>query len=351
MSAQPNSNVKPLCKLFGQCGGCQFQDIAYADELKLKEQLVGDLFDKSFGQMDKILQPILPSPKEYHYRHRLDLKLVNSIKNGLQMGFSPETGKQILPAQECPIARQEISDFLPQLKEHLLTHWPQDYEVANVVVRSGDARYVRWGGIGQRSLRMNPEEYFWTEVRGQKIYYSLETFFQANLDILPAVIDYVRSFDFWQRRPVFLDLYAGVGLFGLSVVDLANKVFMIEENKVSARLAQHNVAAQRLAGVLILARTVEAALPEIFKQYPHQEMVAMIDPPRAGLSPQVVDFLKNCEQLSHLIYLSCQPESLVRDLKILTSGAWRLREVRPLDFFPKTRHIETLVVLEHLKKG
>lgn len=263
------------------------------------------------------------------------------------MGFMLPGTQRLQEVTTCSIARKEINDFIPALKEEAVRKLPEDYKTANLVVRVGDEGKVFWGGIGRRSLRMKEEDYFWTVVKGRKIFYSLDTFFQANLSILEKIVARIEGLIEWQKDTVFLDLYSGVGLFGIALADRAKEVVMIEEVGDSVTLARFNVNFHKMDHVKISAGKVETHLPEVLKELAGKPCVALIDPPRAGLFPSVIETLNQAAGLKTLFYLSCSPESLARDLKGLTAGPWQVRKIMPFDFFPRTRHLETLVWLAH----
>jgi len=336
---------KPLCSLFGSCGGCQYQDIPYEEELSRKETILKDLLTKELGLPGDVFEPISSSPEVYHYRNRLDLTLRKRNNGERQMGFMLPGTQRLQEVTACSIARKEINDFLPTLKEEAVRKLPEDYKVANLVVRVGDEGKVFWGGIGRRSLRMKEENYFWATVKGRKIFYSLDTFFQANLSILGKIVTRIEGLIEWRKDTVFLDLYSGVGLFGIALADRAKEVVMIEEVGDSVTLARFNVSFHKMDHVKMLAGKVETHLPEVLKELDGKPCVALIDPPRGGLAGSAIETLGAAKSLESLFYLSCSPESLARDLKHLARVGWQVRKVLPFDFFPRTRHLETLVWL------
>ncbi len=338
--------TKPLCASFGSCGGCQYQDIPYTEELARKEGLLKDLLAKELSLPENVFEPITPSPEVYHYRNRLDLTLRKRNNGERQMGFMLPGTQRLQEVAVCSIAREEINDFLTTLKEEAVRKLPEDYKVANLVVRVGDEGKVSWGGIGRRSLRMKEEDYFWTIVKGRKIFYALDTFFQANQSILEKIVSRVEGLIEWRNDTVFLDLYSGVGLFGLALADRAKQVVMIEECRDSVTLAQFNVNYHKLAHVKMLVGKVETCLPEVLAESQGKPCVALIDPPRGGLASSAIETLGEAQSLEALFYLSCSPESLARDLKHLARVGWQVRKIMPFDFFPRTRHLETLVWLE-----
>jgi tRNA/tmRNA/rRNA uracil-C5-methylase (TrmA/RlmC/RlmD family) len=233
------------------------------------------------------------------------------------------------------------------------------HKQGNLVVRSGDEGRVLWGGIGRRSLVFEPKDYLWTDILGKRIFYSMDTFFQANLFILPQFIEQLRALGIWSRDAVFYDLYGGVGLFGICVADLVGKVVLIEEVGASLKVARHNAAYHKLANFEILEGRVEDVLPPRLKGSGSSLLeklkawisgrslapnIVMVDPPRAGLSAQTVAMLNRLSHTRYLLYLSCNPQTLVANCADLKK--WKIKQIMPLDFFPRTDHLETFVVFE-----
>ena len=369
--------VQPLCPVFGECGGCAYQDIPYEQELQRKDELVKNLLRRNPRIGEHLFEPIVPSPKPYHYRNRLDLKFIRTRDERILLGFTPlqggtysaKSGRGIVPVESCAIAEKSISGFIPELKKRLEQNPVPNYRRANIVVRSstGDDAKVLWGGIGKRSCRLDPDDYLWTTLDEKKIFYSLDTFFQANLSILPKLFERIGAFDCWAAKPVLYDLYAGVGLFSLALTHKTRKAVLVEENLPSVKLAQYNVDYNRLTHMEIIAGRVEDTLPALLAREnsssprpkaPHGEgafgrrepnggtpKVAIVDPPRAGLSPQALDTLIHAQGFTQLFYLSCNPQALARDLNGFIDQGWKIEKIIPFDFFPKTRHVETLVAL------
>ena len=340
--------IPALCPVFQECGGCQHQDIAYADELRVKEAYLFSLFNDDVQLPQDVFHSILGSPQEYNYRNRLDLKVIQTKTKEIFIGFSPRDRHHLIPVEACPIARREISDMIPSIKVQAKAKITDKYKQANLVVRTGDDGRVLWGGIGRRSLELQPEDYLWTEILGKRIFYSLDTFFQANLFILPEFIKRLRSLDIWDPQAVFYDLYGGVGLFGICVQDLVGKVVLIEEVPSSLKLARHNVAYHGFQNFSIHDGKVEDVLPSIVDVMPQPLNIVMVDPPRAGLSDPTISMLNTLKNVRHLLYLSCNPQSLLLNCKVLQEQ-WTIKQVHPLDFFPRTQHLETLVLFEKIK--
>ncbi len=336
---------KPLCPLFGVCGGCQYQDIPYEEELDRKAGLLKDLFKKELDIFEGRFEEIVASPNPYYYRNRLDLTLRKRNNGQRQMGFMLQGTQRLQEVDFCPIARQEINDFLPILKEEAVRRLPENYRVANLVVRVGEEGKVFWGGIGRHSLRMKEEDYFWVTVRGRKVFYALDTFFQSNLSILERVVTAIENLVPWRKDTVFLDLYSGVGFFGIALADRAKEIVMIEEGCDSVAMARFNARHHHLEHIRILEGKVETLLPEVLRAVSGKPCIGLIDPPRNGLAPSALETLIQARDLTSLFYLSCSPQSLVRDLRKILQEGWRIEKIIPFDFFPRTRHLETLVWL------
>ena len=348
--------IDPLCPIFGQCGGCQYQNILYREELQLKERYLRSLFQEELQLASDSFHPIVPSPLQYHYRHRLDLKL-EKFRNShhpsgeeVAIGFSPTGRNRLIPVDDCAIAMKPVAEFLPRLKQAAIARLTVKYRQANLVVKTSDDGRVVWGGIGRRSLQMKEEDYLWTKIRGKKIFYSLDTFFQANLSILTALIDHIEGLAVLNRNTVVYELYGGVGLFGICFHEQVANVVLIEENIYATRLAQYNVQHHKAKNFQIITGKVEDYFNPLFPDQPRsQNQVAIIDPPRQGLSPKVVEMLNGIStKMNQLLYLSCNPVSLVRDL-VLLKACWQIQQITPFDFFPRTQHIETLVVMSRRK--
>jgi len=315
----------------------------YPAELALKERYVRTLLlDQVSPTLAAVFDPIVASPKQYQYRCVLDVKLLQTRDKQVFIGFSPQGINRVVAADHCPISMAAISDFFPELKRQALAKISPKYRNANLVVKTGDDGRVFWGGMGRRSLCLPESDYLWTQIHGKRIFYSMATFFQANLSILPELIERIKKLGVLNSNTVFYDLYGGVGLFGVALKDAVAKVILIEENIHAIKVAEYNRQFNQLQDFEIVPGRVEDHL----KAFPFfGSSVAMIDPPRAGLASTVIDTLCADPCPRAVIYLSCNPESLARDLAALVSRGWRIAKIVPFDFFPRTRHLETLVLL------
>lgn len=342
------TRVQPACAVFGACGGCRYQDRPYAEELAIKQGQVRSLFVEGLGLSEELLEPITPSPVEYGYRNGLDLTFIRTRRdNKYLLGFMKErSSNNIVTTDACPVARREASDFLPQLREAAAAKILPGQRAVNLVVKvSGDGR-LKWGGIGRGSLNLSPSDYLWADIGGKRIYFSLDTFFQANTPILSSVVDRMGRWAAWDRQKTFFyDLYAGVGLFGFLMADRVKRVVMIESAGPSMDCARHTCETGLYMNVDIREGRTEKEFPRLLEEGIPADAIALVDPPRRGLSPEALESIASVPRLDALFYLSCGPEALYRDLKAFLKRGWTVKKIAAFDFFPKTKHIETLALL------
>jgi tRNA/tmRNA/rRNA uracil-C5-methylase (TrmA/RlmC/RlmD family) len=343
-------HYQPLCPVFGQCGGCQYQHLSYPEELTIKNTQLQEIFSENRGFPKGILEPVIPAPGDYHYRSRLDLKLIRTRDQGLLFGFSPSGRNRMVPTTQCFIAMPSIAAFLPELKRQAIIQMPLKYRTANLVVKTGDDQRVCWGGIGRKSLTMKEQDYLWTVINGKKIFYSLDTFFQANLAILPTLVQRIQELNLLTPQTIFYDLYGGVGLFGIAFAQQVKKVVLVEENNAAVTLARYNREQQQLNNMEIIQGRVEDHFRELSRPLSGEPAVIFIDPPRKGLDKRLTVELSETGNVDVILYLSCNPQALCNDLMLIRQRGWQLQGLIPFDFFPRTHHVEILAVLKRYQQ-
>jgi tRNA/tmRNA/rRNA uracil-C5-methylase (TrmA/RlmC/RlmD family) len=305
--------VQPECRYFGACGGCQYQHIAYATQLQLKHKQISDLFER-VGKIpaDKIA-PVIPSPQPYGYRNRI---MIRSQWNGpakkLVIGFIRADNKFVEDIEECKIAEPAISEQIRQVR-------------ANPPPK---------GGI-KIVLRIPPENW---EVPP-------DSFFQNNFFLLPKLVETVRGFLGDGGAKHLVDLYCGVGFFGIELADLVESFVGVEYDRLAVKSAQHNLASRKISNGEFISSTVEEVLPELLKKFSPEKTAVILDPPRKGCLPETLNLLRETRP-AQVIYVSCHPATMARDLNILCAdGVFELARVQPLDMFPQTQHVECVADL------
>lgn len=387
--------VEPPCPFFrAGCGGCQWQQLSYEAQLAEKQQLLRETL-RRLGKLDAIplLDPI-PAPDPWHYRAAIQLH----VDPDGHVAFTGAHSHDLVPIDACLIAHPLLNRLIAALGSPIAQAILRDRVAA---IRTVSARVAAADGkdqlllliqsqggrprsarrlvealrlelpeIASASLLALPEEEASPRrQRGQPVLQSLFgepfvphaaagkrffvgplAFFQVHTAQTERLLAIVRAVIAAERPQGLLDLYCGVGLFALSMADLAGEVIGYESQPEAIRLAERALEAQLAlhpvgstganARVRFHRADVETLQPDDLRGAD----VVIVDPPRAGLPAKLIDSLLAADSRC-LIYVSCEPSSLARDLRRLTTGSWRLDSVQLLDMFPQTYHIESVSVL------
>ena len=318
---------EPPCRYYASCGGCQYQHFSYEEELRQKENQVIEALGK--------VSPMVRSPKDYGYRNSVTLHpSLQDEKNPQRLAFVGRDNVSKVVVNECLLADERLQGVFP-----LKWRVPRGTEGLRFklsekgdVVPDIDARFYRAALSGQSFLAHS---------RG---------FFQNNLAVTELLA--ARLSEWIQARPpeVFFDLFAGVGTFSFLCAGTAPKVVCVEESKESVEALRMNREEKKRLGLEIVEGRVENVFPALFEKEKKERNLVLLDPPRQGLSPHLAHFLGDRKDIQTLIYVSCDVPTLARDLKILTSqGRFRVEEAVPFDMFPRTKHIETAVLLTSIQ--
>jgi tRNA/tmRNA/rRNA uracil-C5-methylase (TrmA/RlmC/RlmD family) len=302
------ARVEPACRYFGQCGGCQYQHLAYSAQLQLKHQQVCDLFERIGGLKPEVIAEVIPCPEPYGYRNRIMIRSQwDKFKQGLNIGYIRTDNRLVVDIEECPIAEPLLNAQIKQVR-------------ANPPPK---------GGL-KVTLRIQPEG--WSVPP--------DSFFQNNFFLLPKLVEVVRERLSNSDNRRLVDLYCGVGFFAIELSDLVESFAGVEYDHQAIRAARHNAAARQRTNGEFLAGTAEALLPQLLRDSPAGTTTVLLDPPRKGCHPGMLALLREAKP-SQVIYVSCHPATMARDLNILCAGdVFIVATVVPLDMFPQTAHME-----------
>ncbi len=303
--------VTPPCAYFGACGGCQWQHMAYPAQLRFKTQIVKEQLTR-FGKIsDAVVHDCIPSPREYNYRNHI--QLVSSPDH--RLGFYAEGTHDVVEIQQCAIADESLNSRLVTGKQPL----------AYV-----DLRVSETEKIGAHSYIVSPQ-----------------SFFQVNSQVAPLLVNEVMTALDLQGQEDVLDLFCGVGLFTLPISERARAVLGVENSKRAIEDARMNLRGRD--NMRLLLADVAYALNH--KDVSRNKWDAIVlDPPRAGLAYEELVGLAKL-QAPKVVYVSCDPATLARDLKYLCANGYALAYAQPLDMFPQTHHVETVAVLSHAESS
>jgi tRNA/tmRNA/rRNA uracil-C5-methylase (TrmA/RlmC/RlmD family) len=305
--------VEPPCQYFTRCGGCQYQHMDYATQLQMKQKQIADLFERVGKISRDVVAPVLPCPSPYGYRNRI---MIRSQWNGpakkLEIGFIRSDRPFVEDIEECKIAEPALNE---QIK-HVRAHPPHK------------------GGI-KVVLRVQPENW---EVPP-------DSFFQNNFFLLPKLVETVREFLQASGAKHLVDLYCGVGFFGIEAAGTVESFVGVEYDKLAIAAARKNAASRNIQNGEFIAAKVEEALPELLKKFSPENTAVILDPPRKGCWPETLELLRQTRP-AQVIYVSCHPATMARDLNILCADSvFELVRVQPLDMFPQTQHVECVADL------
>jgi 23S rRNA (uracil1939-C5)-methyltransferase len=305
--------VQPLCRYFSDCGGCQYQHIDYPAQLRLKHKQVADLFQRVGGFDAAVIAPMVPCPQPYGYRNRIMIRSQwDKFKQGLNIGFIRADNRLVVDVEECKIAEPALNEEIRRVRAH-----PPPKGGIKVV------------------LRIPPEG--WEVPR--------DSFFQNNFFLLPGLVEVVRDCLRRGGARFLADIYCGVGFFSLELADLVTAFAGVELDQLAVKAARRNATARGRANGEFLAGRAEELLPALLERFSAPATCVLLDPPRTGCLPDSLALLRQTRP-AQIIYISCHPATMARDLNILCAeGVFELVRVVPLDMFPQTAHVECVADL------
>ncbi|MDB6130117.1 MAG: methyltransferase, TrmA family [Verrucomicrobiales bacterium] len=310
----PSPNrVIPFCPYFTDCGGCQYQQMAYSEQLRVKGKQISDLLSR-MGKVDPLkVQPIIGSPKEYGYRNRIMIRSQwDKFKQGLNIGFIKHDNRLVVDIQECKISEPELNEEIQKVRKN-----PPPKGGIKVV------------------LRKPPEN--WVLPR--------DSFFQNNFFLLPKLVEEVRARIKESGVEYLVDAFCGVGFFSIELADILKGFTGVEVDIAAIKAAKQNAVNRGITNGTYLAGRTEDLLPGILEKFDPARTALLIDPPRTGCLPDTLALIKHVKP-RQIVYISCHPATLARDLNILTEdNVFELKQVTPLDMFPQTQHVECVADL------
>jgi 23S rRNA (uracil1939-C5)-methyltransferase len=331
--------VAPRCPVFGACGGCQLQHLSYGAQLQWKTGRVAEAV-RSVGLPDAPVLPTIGCRIPWNYRNQMRFSINREGKPGLTGHHS----RRILPLSDCPIAHPRINDALALLANQCLRP-PQ------VLVRYGDSsHHLLVQPLPEQVDFRHELEDTDIELRESDMEESLggvsfrirpSSFFQTNTDQANRMMELVLERIPPGEEHTWVDAYCGVGTFARLMATRVGSVIAIEESSSAVAAARSNLV--DVPNVELLQGKVEELLPRLSR---HLDGL-VIDPPRAGCQRPVLETLA-ADPLPRVIYVSCNPDTLARDLAYLchARNAYRVTSIQPLDMFPQTAHIESITLLE-----
>ncbi len=398
--------TEPMCRHFPVCGGCKWQDMRYEAQLLFKEKQVRDQMVRLAGlseDIEKIIEPILPSEAIWHYRNKLEFTFSarrwltpEEIASDRQID-EPALGfhvaglfDKVLDITECHLQPEPSNAIRNFIREYTLDHGYSYYHIRgqhglmrNLLIRTtttGEVMVViafheedqekiealleavkrRFPEITSLQWVVNPKgndtleglevklyhgrDHILEELDGLRFKVSAKSFFQTNTRQAARLYRTVLEFAGIGKEENIYDLYSGTGTIGLFLARSARQVTCIESVAEAVQDARENARLNGIENISFLEGEVKELFnKELFRKHGRPDVV-ILDPPRAGIHPDTVKMLKETAPRK-IVYVSCNPATQARDLHDLLESYQPVR-IRPVDMFPHTDHVENVVVLE-----
>jgi 23S rRNA (uracil1939-C5)-methyltransferase len=286
----------------------------------MKHSQIRDVFQRIGKMPEPPIAPVVGSPREYHYRNKL------VVHGPGAPGFWTMRGRSIVPVKHCPIAREEVNAKLATIAE------------------ADKHTTIRCNSAGQVWAFGESDEIIEEVVLGKKLRAPMGSFFQVNRDVIELALEHARQIFAASGCKILVDAYCGIGLFALLLGDLAQHVYGIEADARAIKVANENAEALGLPAFDFYPGQTERLLFYTLRMCNLDETCLILDPPRSGCAPVVLKTLRE-QRPKKLIYVSCAPAMLARDVKLLCNQGYRLEQVTPFDMFPQTAHCEAVAEL------
>ena len=381
--------VDPSCAHFGSCGGCRFQDLAYEAQIAAKHDQVRDALVRLGRIADPPLEEILPAVEQYHYRNKLEYSFTDTPR-GAALGFH-RAGRwdEVLEVDKCWLTsevgntiRETVREWaqeegLPAFDQETHTGYlrhlvvregrntgqalvelvtaPGDLQGADHLVEMlraiPEVRSIHWAVNDSKAEVTNlPTNLLWGEeaieekILGLRYRVRPNAFLQTNTAMAEKLYELAIEYAGLTGSETVYDLYCGTGTIGLSMASQALTVWGVEANEESVACAIENAGLNGISNAAFFAGEVGRSLEDLAERA-GPPGVAVVDPPRAGLSGKALRALARLEAPT-IVYVSCNPTTLAGNVKDLVNDwGYTLRRVRPVDMFPHTPHVESVSLL------
>jgi len=400
------NRIEPRCKHFGTCGGCKQQDLDYNTQVNFKQILVKETFEHIGGLTDFEIEEIIPSEKSFYYRNKMEFSFadkrwltkkeigkIDIIDKDFSLGLHiPRIFDKVLDIEEC-FLQSEISNkilnfsrqFFKERKTPIYSTKTHTGYLRNLVIRQSrhtedlmvnlvtskedDELMTEYSAkilesvpqittiinninlrkasvaIGDYEKVYHGTGFIYDKIGSYTFRISSNSFFQTNT--LQAEKLYQTALDFAELsgNEILYDLYSGAGAIAIYISDKAKKVYAVESSETAINDAKENVKINNVENVeFICADLFKSFLPIAEKKKIPKPDVIIIDPPRSGMHKNTVkDVIKLNPK--KIVYISCNPATQARDIKIMVEAGYKLEKIRPVDMFPHTNHIENVALL------
>ena len=333
---------EPSCPYFGRCGGCQWQHIEYELQVETKRRILEELSHHRLPATGRIPIAMEASPLEYGYRSRARVQLRRTGPDA-QVGFYRYHSRAVEDIASCPLFRPALNQALDHVRHaHREGEFgSEDRELDLACAEDGTWRFA---DAGDAMPEAGPDsgEVLCRSIGEFEYAVAPSAFFQANDSMLSSLIARVR--DIAGSGLSALDLYSGVGFFSLPLARSFQNVVAVEGNLLAHRCCILNQTRARQENIRAVCADVRDWMGAAASMAPPAFDLILLDPPRSGAGPEVMRRLMEWTPET-IVYVSCDPQTLIRDLAMVPATNYKIDIIAGLDLFPQTSHIETVVRL------
>lgn len=379
--------IRPPCIVADKCGGCQWLHINYASQLEVKRNQIIQVLQRIGNIPNPPVADVLPSSNPLGYRNKVSYPIHRSATGQVKVGYYKKGSHELINLNQCPVQDQRLNPLLAEVKQDIQAEGWSIYdeklnrgklrylslrigsntgEILLTLVSTSDKltdldimaqmwleRYPNLVGVclniqpnqsntilGDTTVCIAGKSYLEEEFLGLKFHLLPDTFFQVNTEGAASLFDVILTELNLQGNEVLVDAYCGVGTFTLPFAKKVKQVIGLEVQSKAIEQAQINAELNQIDNVLFEVGSVENLLPELTVT----PDIVLLDPPRQGCDRAVISALLEMKP-QRIVYISCRPATLARDLKLLCEGGYHLTLVKPADFFPQTSHVESVAFL------
>jgi 23S rRNA (uracil1939-C5)-methyltransferase len=347
--------ISPRCMHFGECGGCHYQHLVYANQLAAKTAILRDQLRRIGGLENIPLQTPVTSPQEWHYRNTVQFHLAADGK----LGFHRAASEEVFPIRECFLPETTLLDIWERLtfepivdlkrihvraganEDMMLVLESDDIQAPEMTVEELPISVVHLSPAGV--LVMAGSDHMMMEIGEKRFQVSAGSFFQVNAGVARLMVDHILNNLSLSGDETLLDIYCGVGLFSAFLAPHVTRLIGVESSPYACDDFVINL--NDYDNVELYQDVAENVLPQLEI---HPE-IALVDPPRAGMTKGALQGLLQLTPKT-LVYVSCDPSTLARDMRVLVNSGYRLESITPFDMFPQTCHIESVAIMKTSKK-
>tara|TARA_B100000686_G_scaffold352660_1_gene455486 strand:+ start:647 stop:1837 length:1191 start_codon:yes stop_codon:yes gene_type:complete len=325
--------ITPPCGYFGNCTGCQWQHIDYSYQLKLKQSFIEICTKKYPNIRDMKISPTLPSPDLFGYRNHGRF----TVREKGSLGFVNSVTKRFVRIEECLIMNKPINKIINTLQLNRV-----DTSQLSIRASSSTDSYLVQPKINfSETLFETGQKHYIETLKNKQFQVSSPSFFQVNTKQTEVMMDLIETALKLNQSDILLDAYSGVGTFPAIYSPLVKQVISLEESKSSTNDSEVNNSS--IPNITIMTGKAENLIDSLNNRVTK----IILDPPRSGCAQNMLSAISSLQNI-RLVYVSCNANTLCRDLSILVKNGFEIKKVQPIDMFPHTRHIECVVTLDKI---